>query len=311
MEFCAQSSGNTLTAFLRYTKHTGIGAVIFYPTANAYKIDPAMVHDNVLLVEVLGSEKDTKRAVARFSELSNLPMLPRPEHQLSANKLIAYWLRGYYQANPERFDWYMQSVSSGYGPFGFYTGCDELTTSLQPPKLLAVQQEAVSPYVAALGELPIGCDVNAPMVEPTLFRSEPGEKLIGMMRSLMNKYGGRAKVLLNASLRRHMMPAAETLCSKGIPISYVKDGDATRILEMPGVMALSAFYDEVDQGKILRGERVLVAITGGSRKAPEHRYVAPVQLAAQDIDCDERIKAIIASFRNRQSVVSRFASRGA
>jgi len=74
--FCAQSSGNTATALLKYSKHTGIEVVLFYLAANEFKLDPALVPSNVVCVEIIGTEKDLKSNLAKFSEVSGLPILP-------------------------------------------------------------------------------------------------------------------------------------------------------------------------------------------------------------------------------------------
>lgn len=38
--FCAQSSGNTASSFIKYAGHTGVKMILFYPRLNSYKIDP-------------------------------------------------------------------------------------------------------------------------------------------------------------------------------------------------------------------------------------------------------------------------------
>lgn len=48
--FCAQSSGNTASSFIKYAGHTGVKMILFYPRLNSYKIDPKYVSENVVLV---------------------------------------------------------------------------------------------------------------------------------------------------------------------------------------------------------------------------------------------------------------------
>lgn len=62
-----------------------------------------------------------------------------------------------------------------------YKGFAELKaagSTMVPPKFLGIQQEAVCPYVRALGEIPANLDPHAPVIEPTLFRTEPTQNLV-------------------------------------------------------------------------------------------------------------------------------------
>jgi len=73
---CVQSSGNTATSVLKYAKKTGLEVVLFYLNSNNYKLDPSLVPENVFLIEVVGTEKQLKANLAKFSELSQVPVRP-------------------------------------------------------------------------------------------------------------------------------------------------------------------------------------------------------------------------------------------
>jgi threonine synthase len=62
--FCAQSSGNTAMSFIKYSAHTGVKMVLFYPLKNAYKIDCTHVSDSIILVQVDATEAELKKILA-------------------------------------------------------------------------------------------------------------------------------------------------------------------------------------------------------------------------------------------------------
>lgn len=50
--------------------------ILFYPSANSYKIDPEHVSKYVTLVEVDASEKELKEILSLFSNATGIPIMP-------------------------------------------------------------------------------------------------------------------------------------------------------------------------------------------------------------------------------------------
>jgi hypothetical protein len=55
----------------------------------------------------------------------------------------------------------------------------------------------VCPYVRHLGEIPENLNPNAPMLEPTLFRSNPTKNLVDALGEILSTHGGKVYALLN------------------------------------------------------------------------------------------------------------------
>ena len=113
-------------SFIKYCNHTGVKMVLFYPLKNAYKIDCQHVSEHVTLVQVDASEAELKKILAQFSQASGIPILPSLDHQYDANRLRGYFLEEHFRKTGEQFDYYVQSLSSAFGPIGMYKAFGEL-----------------------------------------------------------------------------------------------------------------------------------------------------------------------------------------
>jgi threonine synthase len=269
--FCFSSSGNTGVSFAKYANHVGVKAILFYPKTSTYKLDHASFGKNVTAVEVNGTELQVKDVLARFSKVSGLPILPTLQNQIDGNKFRAHFLHEHYLNTGIQYDWHAQSVSSAMGPFGFYEGVEDIQKSdstFKAPKFLAIQQEAVCPYVHRFGHFPEGHKAETEIVEPTLFRTQPSPDLYERMENILKTHGGKVDVLLNRELFQYQAFSIQKLQRKGIETHWVNTDKGPTMIEASGIICLSDVLKNIDQGKFEHGSSILVGITGGQRKTP-------------------------------------------
>ncbi|MBD0689131.1 pyridoxal-phosphate dependent enzyme [Streptomyces sp. CBMA123] len=272
----AQSSGNTANALAAYALHTGLRAVILHPPASRRRITPELAEtDSVQFVEVDAPERRIKEVLAHCTAALRLPAAPTLADQGGANKLRAYFLRDAGRELGRRWDWHVQAVSSGYGPLGFYEGLREIRRAtgeaVTVPRFLGVQQEAVTPFVHALG---LDCGRAAPPaaaepLEPTLFRRTLTEDLVRRMRELCAESRGTVRALADARYLRLEPRAVALLRGAGVTVALDPDG-APR--ERAGLYSLAGTLDAVEQGLIRPGERAMAVFTGGAAPAPAGTY---------------------------------------
>ncbi|MGW7313783.1 pyridoxal-phosphate dependent enzyme [Streptomyces sp. NPDC054865] len=267
----AQSSGNTANALAAYALHTGLRAVILHPPASRRRIMPRLAESGtVRFVEVDASEQRIKAILAVGAKDLAVPVAPAPADQDEANKLRAYFLRDAGNELGRQWDWHIQALSSGYGPLGFYAGLRELrhTRTHPVPRFLGIQQEAVTPFVRALGgQTPDKHDV--PMLEPTLFRQNLTEDLVRRMRELCAYSNGAVRALSNSRYLQWEPRALALLQDAGITVALDRDGIPR---ERAGLYSLVGTLDAIEQGLISPGERALSVFTGGAAPTPAGTY---------------------------------------
>jgi len=273
--FCFSSSGNTGVSFAKYANHVGVKAILFYPKSSNYKLDHPSFGKNVTSVEVDGTEMEVKDILARFSKISTLPVMPTLQNQIDGNKFRSHFLHDHYLNTGIQYEWHAQSVSSAMGPFGFYDGIldiQQTDPSFKAPKFLAIQQEAVCPYVHRFGKFPEGYTPSTEIIEPTLFRTQPSPDLYERMEFILKTHGGQVDVLLNRELFQYQSFAIQKLQRKGIETNWVNTEKGPTMIESAGIICLSDVLKNIDQGKFEHGTSVLVGITGGQRKSPPQSF---------------------------------------
>lgn len=264
--FFSESSGNTGNALSLYAARAGLRCVILYPAACRRKIrDYAAALPNVRLIEVSAPEAVIKARLAEIAARAGAPWLPGMDGQLETNKLRAWFLRDAARELGREWEWHAQALSSGYGVFGFYRGVAEIQaaeglTAMRPPRLLGVQQEAVSPYARALAGLPPA--TGGVMVEPTLFRAAPPEAFVGEIRTICAQTAGTVLAVPNEDFFAAEPAAIALLEAGGIGVEL--DPLTASPRERAGLYALTGVMRAADQGIIAPGSRALVVFTGGA-----------------------------------------------
>lgn len=262
--FVTQTSGNTGNAIARYAHREGIEVHIFYPARNRYKILPELGSlKNIHFVEVEGTERDQKLFARRYAQHLNVPWLPNFQLQIEANKLRAYFLEEWCRQTDIVFDWKVQALSSGFGIFGFYRGLAELGSN-HNPAFLGVQQQGRSPYAGDPFES------EEALLEPTLFRSEPGPELLSEMKELCRRTSGRVVSLSKETYDAYRSVVVELFGRVGLqPRPAVK---RQGFQEKSPLIALAGAISQIKTGGIREGQSLLVAVTGGCGAVPSAEF---------------------------------------
>lgn len=289
-----QSSGNTGTALSVYAARLGILPVFLYPQGSRYKLDARLLdRTEALLIEVGRSEPEIKRLLGVLGQALNIPLTPDLETQLEANKLRAYLLLEHWRRTGVWHHWHAQALSSAFGPLGLFRGIQELQPVLErdgllPPRLYGVQQEAVCPFALRFQGSPARRPAagRAAVVEPTLFRTRPGPDLLRRMDRLMATCQGSITALPNADYER-LRPAAMGLLQEAGLTFGLSIREGRRVpAEQAGILALCGVLAGIEKRVFHRGERVLVAITGGCRPDVLDQPVPDFQVEPEMTDAE-------------------------
>jgi hypothetical protein len=267
-EFVAQTSGNTGNALASYAARLNIRPTILYPKASRYKIDPTCAESPLCrFLEFQGTEPDQKILTAKLAQITSQPWLPDWSLQISANKLRAHFLEYWCSKFSVQFDWHAQALSSAFGVFGFYRGLEDLNCSRQP-KLLGVQQVFRDPFAGGTA------DLSQPLLEPTLFRSGPSEKMRAEMASINEQAGSRFVTMNSQTYHERLAHARDVLAQVGLDIKTSFSGDD--IHEKSPILGLIGVLSGIERGWIESGETVCVAVTGGVGRVPSKEFTPDV-----------------------------------
>ena len=197
------SGANTGSALSLYGSSIGLESFFFCPAGNLGRLDGTLFErTSAHLIAVEGSDRRVKQAARLFSELVGAPLIPKIEW-----RMLAAACRGLFSAeqilrNGRHFDWFVQTVCAGYGPLGIYNALGSLVRggcldSKEVPKLLAVQQQGLSPIVEAWQHgqagLPpqTGAEWKEDPIEPVLYNAYPDQTYPLLYRTLVT-WGGEA-----------------------------------------------------------------------------------------------------------------------
>lgn len=265
--FVTQSSGNTANALAAYCSEFEQRVTIFYMLGNSQKIKPQFFDgENLELIAVDGTESRMKELTQKYSESQRVPWLPRLEIQDFANSVRADFISQFCADRGSHYDWHSQSLSSGYGVFGFYQGLQRLE-HLTDYKFLGVQQSVVSPFIKRFKPDEFsGVNLEEEtLIEKTLFRSSPTENLYSRMSNILKLYGGSFSLVTNAVYDSYEEAALSVLQAGGAEV--VRDS-SDEIIEKSGLIDLIGVLKAIDGGLIDGGSSVLVSITGGLGDGP-------------------------------------------
>lgn len=265
--FVTQSSGNTANAIAAYCTEFDHSATIFYMKGNADKLKPQFFDGgSIKAVAVDGEESYLKEVTRKFSDNNDIPWLPNLDIQDFSNSIRANYVLKYCMLNNKNYDWHSQSLSSGYGVFGFYNGLRRLGRD-SGFKFLGVQQSVISPFIKIFRNSEYeGVDFSGErLIEKTLFRSSPTEELYKRMGRILAEYGGSFSMVTNDIYGTYLERALYMLNESGIQITRNSNGE---IVEKSGLIDLIGVMRAIDSGVVCSGESILISITGGSGAAP-------------------------------------------
>jgi len=265
-----ESGGNTGTAMTEYGQRSGLETFFFVPEDNLFLLDSALfaspgahlisVKDNALL-------KQTARA---FTDLFGIIHIPEREWRYEASMFRGMFILEYILKN-QPIDWFIQTVSAGFGPIGIYRVLSDYGIAL--PRFLGIQQQANSPLFNSLKKRNIEHEeknTEGNLLSKVMYDSEPftygtyndfSELLSSAQGDLSTVNHQEFYYYVKNFFEGKTIP--DLLNEKGIYIS-VKDED---IVEKTGLIALVGAIKAIDQGIISAGTRVLCSLTSGMSRS--------------------------------------------
>lgn len=204
-ELVVASTGNVAISYSAYSSHAGIKLWTFLPSL----VPPEKMREIAIygseVVKVTATYDATKRVAARFGEHKGIAQ-DRGIRNIGTResmKTVAFEIAEQLTAElgpPESGapwrapDWYIQAVSGGLGPVGFWKGCEELYRMGlidHLPKMALIQAAGCAPMVHAFHrDLPEAIPVSDPKTQViTIATGDPGPAY-SYLYKVMKEHGG-------------------------------------------------------------------------------------------------------------------------
>lgn len=266
-----QSTGNTGIALSHYAGIAGINSYFFVSPFSDYKLKGIEKNDRNKIIVVDGDPKQVKDYASRFAEVHNFPKISPFHERCTSNSTQAYEI---YEAMVDGFlppiDFYVQVVSAGMGPIGFFRGMRQLQQwgqRVKMPRIAAVQSSEFAPMNDALlrdaptlgreGETP-SYPVKNPY-EPTLHTTN-APAYYRHVREMLKETNGLFPVVTPDDSERFGGKIRPILKNYGYELAET---------ERAPCISYAGLVDMVANHQIPRGSTVLLMITGKDRKKAE------------------------------------------
>ena len=279
-----ESGGNTGTALTEYGQRSGLETFLFVPEENlsllnSKTFEPERAH--------LLSDREpglVKKAARVFEESKALPHIPQTDWRYEASMYRGMFILEEMMNNVS-FDWISQTISAAFGPIGIYRVLNNFGHELKSfPRFLGVQQEDNCPMYRAWRSKerrvePVEVNSTKRLLTRVMYDFKPHTYgAYEDLTELLNTFNGDLATINLSEFDRCLderfdgKGVLELLEENGIEIT-VHGGE---IVEKTGLIALAGTLKEIDSGKIVKGERVLCALTSGisdadGKAAPEQR----------------------------------------
>lgn len=304
------SGANAGSALTDYGIRAGLETFFFCPASNLFKIegklfDPQQAH----LIAVEGTDRRVKEAARLFSEIMNVPLIPKLEWRLLASGIRGLFIAEKMRERQQRFDWFSQAICAGFGPIGMYGMLQSLVAndSISAewiPRFLGVQQEGLSPIANAwseqLSELqdPTSSPTSA-SIEPALYNTHPAQTY-PLLYELLHKVNGDVVALSKQDFLTRVQDFLTLLNNTDISITTIHRNGNTEYLENAGLMAGAGALHAISKGRIQDGTTVLCSLTGGTAPAPT-KTACQEFMIYQAKDLKEQVETYIRQISSVQS----------
>lgn len=261
-ELVVASTGNVAISYSAYSAHAGIKLWTFLPSL----VPPEKMREIAIygseVVKVTATYDVTKKVAAQFAEHRGI-LVDRGIRNTGTResmKTIAFEVAEQLAAElgppqpgvPWRTpDWYIQAVSGGMGPIGFWKGYEELYQMglvNRLPKLALIQANGCAPMTNAFRKnLPHAEDVTDPSTRViTIATGAPGPAYDYLYR-VMKEHGGVFESVSDEEAFRalHVMAKMEGLS-----------------IEPAAAVAVAGLFKLLNMGVINRNETVVVCCSG-------------------------------------------------
>ncbi|RLD63802.1 MAG: hypothetical protein DRJ01_02715 [Bacteroidetes bacterium] len=264
-EYAVASTGNVANAFARYLAEAGISLSVFIPN-DALKANEAEVSSyGQRVYRVDGDYAKAKKIAAEFSKKHNVLLSSGntdPMRVESKKVMLFEWLR----ILGEVPNVYIQALSGGTGPIAINKAFDdvkELGIIKQSPRYILVQPSRCAPMTEAwqkakANNFPEGWEQDYPIYDnpkskvPTLATGNPATYPI--ISKIVKDSGGEI---------------IEYDEDKLVDISRLVAFETTVRMGPAAAVAVGGFFDSLKNGYINNGDRVMINIGEGVRRAPD------------------------------------------
>ena len=272
------SGANAGSALTDYGIRAGLETFFFCPSSNLFKIEgklfePQQAH----LIAVEGTDRRVKEAARLFSDILNVPLIPKLEWRLLASGIRGLFIAEQMRERKQGFDWFAQAICAGFGPIGMYgilqsLVANESISAEWIPRFLGIQQEGLSPIANAwseqLSELhdPTTTSTSA-SIEPALYNTHPAQTY-PLLYDLLHKVNGDVVALSKDDFLTRVQEFLALLSKTDISLTTIHRNGNTEFLENAGLMAGAGALHAISKGRIQEGTTVLCSLTGGTTPAP-------------------------------------------
>lgn len=264
-EYCVASTGNIANAFSHYLADAGISLSVFVPN-DALKANEAEVNSyGQRIYRVSGDYAHAKKVAAEYSEKYGVLMSggnTDPMRVEAKKTMVFEWLRQIGEVP----NVYIQALSGGTGPIAIekaYKDLAGLGVVDKMPRYIMVQPSGCAPMThgwekAKADGFPEGWLHDYPVYEnpvtkvPTLATGKPGTYPI--IAKLVKESNGEI-IEFN---EEHLVDVARMIAFE----TTVRIGPAAAI-------AVGGFFESLDKGHINNGDKVLINVGEGVRRAPD------------------------------------------
>ena len=261
-ELVVASTGNVAISYSAYSSHAGIKLWTFLPSL----VPPEKMREIAIygseVIKVTGTYDVTKKVAARFARHKHITA-DRGIRNIGTResmKLLAFEVAEQLTAEqgppqsgvPWRApDWYIQSVSGGMGPVGFWKGYDELYRMGlvdRRPKLALIQAAGCAPMVNSYRKgLEEAETVDRPQTQViTIATGAPGPAY-GYLRNVVRRYGGTFEAVQDKETYRALHALAKM---EGLS------------MESAAAAAFAGLFKLLSRGIIQKDETIVVNCSG-------------------------------------------------
>jgi threonine synthase len=278
-----ESGGNTGTALTQYGVRAGLETFMFLPEENLSLLNSEIFESKKAHLIAVKKPGLVKQATHLFGKLNGFQHIPETAWRYEASRFRGFFILEYMLEKGE-FDWLTQTISAAFGPIGIYWVLRGLRKEMhQIPQFLGIQQEANSPLYRAwkTKRAPTDLDkINSTKELLTRVMYDVKPQTYGTYEGLENilaNHGGDLTTINHAEFADLLEKnfdgknVLEWFKDHGIEISL----NSGEVVEKTGLIALAGTLKEIDQGKIVKGNKVLCCLTSGisvadGKAKPEH-----------------------------------------
>ena len=265
-----ESGGNTGIAMTEYGQRSGIETFFFVPEDNLFLLDSTLFSSpgaHLISVKDPSLLKQTARA---FIDLFGISHIPEREWRYEASMFRGMFILEYISKN-QPVDWFIQTISAGFGPIGIYRVLNDYGIAL--PRFLGIQQQTNSPLFNSWKKQNTEHEeknTEKNLLSKVMYDSEPftygtyndfSELLSSAQGDLSTVNHQEFYYYVEKNFEGKTIP--DLLYEKGIHISVKNE----EIVEKTGLIALVGAIKAIDQGIISAGTSVLCSLTSGMSRS--------------------------------------------